>query len=1083
MRTRALVALAAGALIAAGSLAAGVVPSALRCEYLDNPLGIDATAPRLSWVLVPSDLDARGLRQTAYQVLVASSRAKLDAGKGDLWDSGKVASRQSVQVVYAGAPLGSRMQCHWKVRAWDNDDRPSAWSDAARWTMGLLRPEDWRGKWIGIETGPEAGDQDAPRACWIWFPEGEPAASAPAGTRFFRKRIELPAGRTVRAAALRLTADNEFTVFVNGTRAGAGGNFNQLYEFDVRAALVAGPNVVAAAAKNVGDAPNPAGLMGVLRIEFGEGAPLAVETDATWRSSDAETAGWEKVMFDDGAWQPAKELGRNGMAPWGTVGQSDFRRLRARYLRGEFEAKGRIARATAHICGLGLCELEVNGRKAGDHVLSPALSEYRTRAYYVTHDVTDLVREGKNAAGVILGNGRYFAPRLKVPTATVDFGEPRLILDLHVEYTDGTSSVFQSDETWRLTARGPLGANSEYDGEEYDARMEMPGWSAPGFDDSAWEQARVLAAPGGVLAASMFEPIRVTETIAPVSVTRRGPGISIVDMGQNIVGWCRIKVEGPAGTKIALRHAEALDKDGSLYLDNIRSAKVTDIYVLKGGGVEVYEPRFTYHGFRYVEVSGWPGDLEANAIAGRVVHDDLTPAGDFWCSNELLCRIYRNICWGLRGNYRSVPTDCPQRDERQGWLGDRSAESRGETYLFDVAAFYAKWMRDIEDAQRPTGSVPDVAPAYWPFYTDNVTWPSSFIVIPGTIHDQYGDVRVLAAHYPAMKKWIDFMTGFVKDDLMPRDTYGDWCVPPEDPRLIHSNDPARKTPGELIATAYFAHDLKLMARYARLVGKDGDAPAFLALAERLTAGLNRKYLNAETGVYANGAQTASVLPLAFDLVPAAARGRVFEHLVEKIVKESKGHVGTGLIGMQWLMRVLSDNGRPDLAYTIAAQRDYPSWGYMLSRDATTIWELWNGDTADPAMNSLNHVMLVGDLLTWMYEYLVGIRPDPEEAGFARIILRPVPVGDLTAANAGLRSPHGRISSSWRIDGGRFEYRVRVPVNTSAEVWVPAKDAAAVMEGDVPAAQARGVAFARMDGGCAVFRVGSGLYCFVSPSFR
>ncbi len=1081
-RSRNLAPLWAAMTIAGCVLGAALNPTDLRCEYRKDPLGIDATAPRLSWVLDAVEARARGLRQTAYRVLVASSRATLDADKGDLWDSGKVASGDTTQIVYAGKPLASRMECHWKVRAWDGDGAQSDWSEPARFTMGLLASADWKGAWIGIETGPERGAHDAPKAAWIWFPEGNPAASAPVGTRFFRTRFSLPAGRAVAAATLRMTADNEYTVFLNGTRVGSGTDFHQVSELGVRERLAEGQNIIAVAAKNVGAAPNPAGLLGELRVELGDGAQVVFATGAGWRAADKEAPGWETAAFDDGAWKPVHVLGDNGIAPWGTVGQSDFRRLRARYLRRDFEVATQVRRATAHVSGLGLFELQLNGEKVGDNVLQPALSSYPAEVFYVTFDVTERLVRGANAVGVILGNGRFFAPRLKAPMTTIDYGEPRLKLDLRVEYQDGSTFDLASDDAWRLTTRGPLGANSEYDGEEYDARAEMPGWSAPGFDASAWERAKIVKDPGGALVAQMLEPIRVTETLAPVAVTHRAPGVYMVDMGQNLVGWCRIHVQGPRGTRVTLRHAETLAKDGSLYLENIRSARVLDEYVLSGRGLEVHEPRFTYHGFRYVEVAGWPGELRKEAITGCVVHDDLAPAGQFACTSELLCRLYRNIRWGVRGNYRSLPTDCPQRDERHGWLGDRSSESRGETYLFDVAAFYNKWMDDIRDAQLPTGSVPDVAPPYWPIYSDNVTWPSSYIIIPGTIHAQYGDARILARHYPTMKKWIDFMARFIKDDLMPRDTYGDWCVPPEEQHLIHSNDPARKTPGELIATAYFIHDLTLMGRYARLVGKPEDAAGFAALAERLTAAFNKKYLDAGTGTYANGAQTASVLPLAFGLVPKEAKERVFAHLVDKIVREGKGHIGTGLIGGQWLMRVLSDNGRPDVAYTIAAQKDYPSWGYMIAKDATTVWELWNGDTADPAMNSMNHVMLVGDLLTWMFEYVAGIRPDPDAAGFARIALRPCPVGDLTSASAVHRSPHGRIESAWAIEGGRFTYSVQVPVNTRAEVWVPAADPAAVTECGVPAARARGVKFVRTESGYAVYDVGSGTYAFQSASF-
>jgi alpha-L-rhamnosidase len=432
----------------------------------------------------------------------------------------------------------------------------------------------------------------------------------------------------------------------------------------------------------------------------------------------------------------------------------------------------------------------------------------------------------------------------------------------------------------------------------------------------------------------------------------------------------------------------------------------------------------------------------------------------------------------VRGNYRSIPTDCPQRDERQGWLGDRSEESRGESFLFDIAALYAKWVGDMHDAQRDDGSVPDVCPSYWPLYNDNVTWPSSFIIIPGMLYEQYGDLRVIERNYDGMKKWIEHMSGYLVDDIMPRDNYGDWCVPPEEQHLIHSQDPARKTPGDFLGTAYFFHDLNRMASYADLLGKPQDAEQFRALAERLKTAFNNKFFNPAEAVYANGAATTCVLPLAFGLVPEDARERLFNRLVDKIMIENKGHTSTGLIGGQWLMRVLSDHGRPDIAYTIASRSDYPSWGYMVNKNATTIWELWNGDTADPAMNSHNHVMLVGDLTTWLYSYLGGIRP--AEPGYEKMVLRPMPVPGLDYAKVSWRSPQGQVFSHWTRADGKFTWRVTVPVNTTATVHVPTTDPAAVLEGGQPVAHVEGITVEAPQPGAAVLTLGSGQYTFEAP---
>ena len=424
----------------------------------------------------------------------------------------------------------------------------------------------------------------------------------------------------------------------------------------------------------------------------------------------------EQSSFNDSSWEAAKVLGPYGMAPWGEVGVGDgilqqhwpaigkrrmgvANRPSGALLRKDFTAPAPVKRATLYVSGLGLFEAYLNGEKVGHDVLVPALSEYDKRVFYLTYDVTKLVRPGANAIGVMLGNGRFFAPRYNIPTAMRSFGYPKLLLQLEMEMADGKVERVCSDETWKLTTDGPIRANNEYDGEIYDARKEMAGWSRPGFAATGWQQAQVVEGPAGVLSAQPIAPIRVTETLKPIAVHEVRPGIYVFDMGQNMVGWCRLTVAGPRGTKVTLRHAERLRPNGMLYMDNLRSAEVTDTYILKGNGTEVYEPRFTYHGFRYVEVKGFPGKPTLASLEGREVHDDLDPVSEFATSNPLLNQIYKAVLWGTKDNYRSIPTDCPQRDERQGWLGDRSGESLGETYMFNVAAFYAKWVQDMRDAQ------------------------------------------------------------------------------------------------------------------------------------------------------------------------------------------------------------------------------------------------------------------------------------------------------------------------------------------------------------------------------------------------
>lgn len=1052
------IALMGAALLAAPS--STIRPAHLTVEHRHNPTGISETSPRLSWLLEANNPAARGLAQSGYRILVSSTPATLKAGTGDLWDSGKVESPQSVLIPYQGKVLSSGARAYWQVQVWDQAGNLSAWSESAQWSMGLLETSDWKGGWIGqnsysLYKSPTSPFQLLTTAKWIWTGEGGPTLKAPPGTRWFSTKVTLPAGRVIRHATLVLGADNSYQVSLNSQPAGRG-NFPSLPDvLDVASRLKPGENTIVVEAKAGKEAP--AGLIGTLQVEFTEGDPLKFSTGPDWQWSPQQT----------GPWADAKILGPYGMQPWGEVGFIGERALPARMLRKEFTVEPGLVRATAYISGLGLSELYVNGTKAGDDVLSPNLSEYSKRVFYVTHDVTNQVKPGENALGVILGNGRYWAPRTRVPIGTVGFDVPKLLLQLDLEYSDGHRESVVSDATWKVTAEGPVGVNNEYDGEEYDATREMPGWAQPGFDDAGWSPVEKLQPPEGELEAQMAEPLKVIETLKPIKLNQLRPGVYIYDMGQNMVGWVRLRVQGKKGDRVMLRFAETLRADGNLYLDNLRSARATDLYTLKGGALETWEPRFTYHGFRFVEITGYPGKPALASIEGRVVHDAMARTGEFESSDTMLNRIHHNIYWGIRGNYRSIPTDCPQRDERQGWLGDRSVVSRSESYLFDIAAFYTKWMNDLKDSQRASGSIPDVSPAYWVLYNDGIVWPSTFILAPDMIYQQYGDSRVIERNYPAMKRWVEYMRTFLKDGIMPKNTYADWCVPPEKPELIHSQDPTRVTAGALLSTAYYYHMLELMSRYAKLAGQTADIGEYQTLANTVKAAFLREYYKSGEAMFANGTQTSSILPLAFDMVPDGQQKAVFDHLVTKIEKESDNHVGVGLVGAQWLMRTLSDNGRPDLALTIATQKTYPGWGYMVEKGATTVWELWNGDTADPAMNSGNHVMQIGDLGVWMYEYLAGIRPDPAHPGFQHFSIQPFTGSGLNHVKASHMSPYGRILSSWTKQGSKVTMNVTVPPNSSATVYVPGT-----------ATGTGGLKPARTEGGRSVFEVKSGTYAFL-----
>ena len=822
-----------------------------------------------------------------------------------------------------------------------------------------------------------------------------------------------------------------------------------------------------------------------IQIEY-RGRPLESNRKYFWRVRIWDNNGvshlsavsfWRTGLFHRNEWK-AFWIGLARTSPNDAPVQ-EHRRLAARYLRKEFHVRKPVREATAFVSGVGLFEFYLNGRKVGRQVLAPALSEYDKRCYYLTFDVTPYLQEGQNAAGLILGNGRFFAPRLKEPTETRDYGLPRGICQIMITYEDGSQDIVISDTLWRVTDQGPIRANNEYDGEEYDARREMDGWALPGFKATGWESASFMAPPSPVLQAQPIAPIIVADTLTPVTVTQTRPGVYLFDMGQNMVGWVRLRAHGKRGGKIVLRFAERLRPDSTLYTDNLRGAQATDVYILRGEGEEVWQPRFTYHGFRYVEVTGFPGTPDHTGITGMVVHDDLERTGTFHCSNPLVNRIYRNAFWGIRSNYRSIPTDCPQRDERQGWLGDRNAESTGESYLFDVAAFYNKWLTDMEDAQRPDGSIPDVAPSYWPLYNDNTTWAGTFLFIADMLYTQYGDLRAIRKHYPAMRRWMQHMSRYVRDGIMTRDTYGDWCAPPNDRHLVHTRDAGKITPGEYIATAYYFRELMLMSRFAALLDHKEEAFAYTMEALHVRNAFNDRFFDAASATYANNTVTASLLALAFGLTPPEQEKRVVRNLLEKLQGEYDTHVANGIIGGQWLLRTLTATGHGDIAWQLVSQKSYPSWGYMVQQGATTIWELWNGNTGDPSMNSGNHVMLLGDLIIWLYEELAGIHPDPLYPGFRHIILKPYVPDNLHTVSASFRSPLGMIRSSWQHSGEEFIWDLTIPGNTLATLYIPVKGKEEVLEGGAPIMPGQGLHFKGYENGFARYEAGSGEYHFTT----
>ena len=729
----------------------------------------------------------------------------------------------------------------------------------------------------------------------------------------------------------------------------------------------------------------------------------------------------------------------------------------APYLRRAFLVAGPVASARLHITALGLYEARLNGARVGSGVLTPGWTDYRQRVAYQTYDVGSLLAGGPNVLGVMLADGWYSGfVGFDAKRAGAHYGTaPELLALLVISYADGTVSAVGTDESWQ----GRFGAVRHADllmGERHDLRLEEAGWDAPGFAGSVpdnggargWRAVRcreVAGEPGGTggpaLVADPGPPVRVIESVPPARVWRDGAGRFLADFGQNLTGWVRLRVPGgmvlggTPGTVITVRHGEALDDAGGLYTVNLRTARATDEYVLAGGGggPVVLEPRFTLHGFRYAEITGYPGVLSPSDVVARVVHSDIAPAGSAESAAPWLGELLHAIDWGQRGNFISVPTDCPQRDERLGWLGDAQIFARTACYNRDVAAFFCKWLDDVADARLPSGAYPDIAPRLHLPWAGAPAWADAGVIVPWTVWKMYGDRGVLLRHFGAMARWMALLAQANPDFLRSRDlghSYNDWLAPGRD-----------DTPRELLATAYWAYDAALMAEIAAATGRPEEAAAYRELRAKIGAAFADAFVDASGGV-ASGTQTAYVLALHMGLVPDSLRGAAASRLVGAI-RAADWHLTTGFAGVGYLLPVLSSCGYTSVAYRLLSQRTFPSWRYMIDNGATTIWERWDGWSpehgfASPRMNSLNHYAL-GSVGEWVYRFLLGIDQQPGSAGFADLLMRPQvdPGGSLSWARGSYRSVRGVIRAGWQRTGGEFSYQVELPANVTATVRLPA----------------------------------------------
>ncbi|HEV8248271.1 MAG TPA: glycoside hydrolase family 78 protein [Polyangiaceae bacterium] len=820
--------------------------------------------------------------------------------------------------------------------------------------------------------------------------------------------------------------------------------------------------------------------------------PSAQSVDVVWAGPALQSRQhvyWRVRIVDEAerasAWsEPAQfEMGLLGTGDWSAewiaaplVG-GKYTTVPCPFLRKSFSLPLAVKKARLYVTALGVFEAYLNGQRIGRDELAPGWTDYEKRVPYHVYDVSSLLGAGENVIGALLGDG-WYAGHVAMQGRQIWGDRPRFLAQLEIELTDGSVQRIVSDASFKY-AFGPLVESDLIMGESYDARLELGGWSERQYDDSRFSLVAVLPDTGARRQARCSPPIRATEELLPTgeaSELKSWPESRwVFDFGQNVVGRVRLKVKGAAGTTVRLRFAEMRQSNGELYLEALRSAKQTDYYTLKGDGEEVFEPRFTFHGFRFAELKGYPGKPPRDALTAVVLHSDLEKTGEFSCSEPLLNQLQSNIEWGQRGNFLDVPTDCPQRDERLGWTGDAQVFARTAAFNRNVQGFFSKWARDLADGQSQEGAFPAVAPHTNYFPSDGgPAWADASVICPHTMYLAYGDTRILEEHYERLGRFIDYLErtsqGLVRPILdggkgWDWGGYGDW--------LSHNAE----TPKNLIGTAFFAHSTRLLAKAAAVLGKHEDAAKYSALAERVGAAFVRHFVTPD-GLVLGHTQTAYVLSLHFDLLPSELRPKALHALISDI-KARGNHLSTGFVGTPYLLHVLAREGELELAYALLEQRTFPSWLYPVTQGATTIWERWDGFThdkgfQDAGMNSFNHYAY-GAVGSFMYQVVAGIDVDEAEPGYRHIVLRPQPGGSLSAARASLESPFGRIESAWRRGEQRFEWQCTVPPNARATAHVPARAEASIFEGGKPAEQQPGIKLVRRQNDAAVYELGSGRY--------
>jgi len=987
-------------------------------EYASDPLGIDAENPRFSWVLGSNQ---RNQTQSAYQVRVASTASGLE--NPDIWSSGKVATDQSVLVPYGGPRLVSRARYYWTVRVWDAVGHPSAWSKPAWWEMGLLAKSDWHAEWIGqdrqlpLPTELNRSNNPAP------LDRGKTQGQSFTSDRPFRSvSASIP-------TFLTKNSGMTLTLFRNG------------------------PGGQILAQKQFSNQPDNGWAVLKLSKSAQPGKYYLEQSNATgkigWWSYNKESYGFGEAYVDGKSTVGSRKIRWDAGAPKTAIGNSPE-------LRKEFVATKQIKSARLYVSALGLYQVQINGSRVGKDYFAPGWTDYGKRVQYQTYDVTALIRTGRNAIGAVIAPG-WYAGNIGTFGAAQYGHAPYFIAQLELQYSDGTTEQIVSDKGWK-SATGPIASSDLIMGEQYDARKETPGWDSAGFNDANWKPVSVQPAPSAQLVAQVDPPVRVERELQPVRVTEREPGTYIFDLGQNMVGSVRVRVSGKRGQSVTVRYAEVLNRDGTLYTANLRTAKATDTYVLSSNSPDVFEPEFTVHGFRYVEVRG---SSSRPVLVGRVMHTAAPFTLQFATDVPMLNQLQSNILWGQRGNFLSIPTDTPARDERLGWTGDIAAFAGTASYNMQSANFLDKWLTDLRDTQSPSGAYSDVAPAAdgLGIGEAGAGWGDAGVIVPWVLYERYGDRRVLEQNISAMVNWLAYLKANSSDFIRPATGYGDW--------LNVSDDTSK----DLISTAFFAHSAAIVSKSATVLGKD--PKPYDELFKQIQSAFNKAFV-LPGGKIKGNSQTGYVLALTMDLLPDdSTRKAAADHLVD-LLRSRQWHLSTGFLGTPRLLFALSENGHADVAYRVLLQTSYPSWGYQISKGATTMWERWdsirpNGGFQDAHMNSFNHYAY-GSVGAWMYQNIAGIQPGA--AGFKKIIIKPTPDKKLREANCQYDSQYGRIAVSWREEKKRFSLNASVPVNTSAQIWVPESIGRQVKPDG-------GATFLYRKEGYAVYQVGSGEYRFVT----